>query len=107
MPTLAEIKGWHSRGYLPHFDGGEVPQSITFRLVDSLPTSRLEQWAEELADLPRDEADREYRVRVEGYLDRGLGDAWLKVPEVARTVEGALLHFDGQRYRLHAWVVMP
>ena len=29
--------GWHSRGYLPHYDGGEVPQFITFRLGDSLP----------------------------------------------------------------------
>ncbi len=26
---------------------------------------------------------------------------------VAALVEGALLFFDGQRYRLHAWVVMP
>jgi REP element-mobilizing transposase RayT len=26
---------------------------------------------------------------------------------VAEIVEGALLYFDGQRHRLHAWVVMP
>jgi hypothetical protein len=29
--------GWHSRGYLPHFDGGELAQFITFRLHDALP----------------------------------------------------------------------
>ncbi len=27
--------GWHSRGYLPHFDGGDIAQTITFRLAAS------------------------------------------------------------------------
>jgi hypothetical protein len=31
--------GWYSRGYLPHVDGGEIPQFITMRLFDSLPES--------------------------------------------------------------------
>ena len=30
-------KGWHSRGYLPHFDSQDVVQFVTFRLADSLP----------------------------------------------------------------------
>jgi putative transposase len=30
-------KGWHSRGYLPHFDSQEIVQFVTFRLADSLP----------------------------------------------------------------------
>jgi REP element-mobilizing transposase RayT len=30
-------KGWHSRGYLPHFDAEYVVQAVTFRLGDSLP----------------------------------------------------------------------
>jgi hypothetical protein len=24
-------KGWYSRGYLPHFDGGQIPQFITLK----------------------------------------------------------------------------
>ena len=32
-------KGWHSRGYLPHFDSAETVQFVTFRLADSLPRS--------------------------------------------------------------------
>lgn len=28
-------------------------------------------------------------------------------PRIASTVQNALLFFDGRRYRLHAWVVMP
>ena len=31
----------------------------------------------------------------------------LGLPRVARFVEDALLHFQGQRYGLHAWCVMP
>jgi hypothetical protein len=32
-----EPRGWHSRGYLPHFDAGEIFQSVTLRLHDSMP----------------------------------------------------------------------
>jgi len=32
LPPLPSYLGWHSRGYLPHFDGGELAQFITFRL---------------------------------------------------------------------------
>jgi hypothetical protein len=32
-----QSKGWHSRGYLPHFDSPETVQFVTFRLADSLP----------------------------------------------------------------------
>ena len=34
--------GWHSRGYLLHFDGREIPQFITFHLADSIPKEVIE-----------------------------------------------------------------
>ncbi|MFC1712683.1 transposase [Candidatus Poribacteria bacterium] len=102
-----EPKGWYSRGYLPHFDGGEIPQAITFRLADSLPKERLDAWERELHDLPNEEAKTEYRRRVEAYLDAGHGEAWLADPRIADIIENALLHFDGERYYLHGWVIMP
>jgi hypothetical protein len=34
---MTEPKGWHSRGYLPHFDSPETVQFVAFRLGDSLP----------------------------------------------------------------------
>jgi len=46
-------------------------------------------------------------MRIEEYLNRGLGVCWLRDARVGRLVEDALLHFDGDRYRLYAWVVMP
>jgi hypothetical protein len=106
-PHQESPPGWYSRGYLPHFDGGEIAQIVTFRLFDSLPRSLLEQWHEELAHWPEKEAEVESRKRLEGYLDRGEGNAWMNDPRIAEQVQRALLFFDAQRYRLQAWVVMP
>ena len=36
-------KGWHSRGYLPHFDLPESLQFLTFRRFDSLPAEAVEK----------------------------------------------------------------
>ena len=100
-------KGWHSRGYLPHFDGGSIPQTVTFRLADSLPKAILDRWENELATMPEARASLERRERIEHYLDSGAGQCWLARPAIAETVENALLFFEGQRYELEAWVVMP
>jgi putative DNA methylase len=102
-----EPRGWYSRGYLPHFDGGEVPQMVTFRLADSVPQARIEAWRDQLRLLPPDEAEALLRERIERYLDRGRGECHLRHPVVAALTEESLLHFDGERYRLFAWVVMP
>ncbi len=98
---------WHSRGYLPHWEIGEVPQSITFRLADSLPAKVLNAWRNELRSTPQEKLDLERRKRVEQALDRGYGDAHLGDPRVATVVEQAFLHFDAAKYRLHAWTIMP
>jgi putative transposase len=98
-----EHKGWHSRGYLPHFDAPNVIQSITFRLADSLPASiELRRALEIVPDRPDARLQR-----LESLLDAGRGACALRDPRAARIVEDALLYLDGQRYRLLAWVVMP
>jgi REP element-mobilizing transposase RayT len=94
-------KGWHQRGYLPHFDGGTVVQSITFRLADSLPR----QVYERILASSRNKDD--CFKRLEGLIDCGRGACILKRPEIAAVVESALLFFDGERYRLLAWAIMP
>ena len=90
-------KGWHSRGYLPHFDSPETIQFVTFRLVDSLPRAV----AQELANRPDALAETDQR------LDDCLGACWLRRPEISAIVEDSLIHFDGERYRLLAWCIMP
>ncbi|ESQ15029.1 MAG: hypothetical protein N838_09965 [Thiohalocapsa sp. PB-PSB1] len=99
---MAEPKGWYSRGYLPHLDQPGLLQFVTFHLGDSLPTPVLRRI---MAETARDDVAR-FR-RIEHYLDAGHGACWLHRPEIATLVQHALLHFDGERYRLLAWVVMP
>jgi REP element-mobilizing transposase RayT len=99
---------FRSRGYLPHAEAGSVPQHIVFWLHDSLPREILERWAEELEQVEDGEERRAERMRrIEAALDAGSGSCLLRRPEVARIVRSSLLKFDGQRYWLHAWCIMP
>ena len=99
----AGFTGWRTRGYLPHFDRLGVFQFITFRLADALPADRCAEWQ----GLLEIENERERLIKLEKYLDQGYGSCALQKPEVAALVQNALLRFDGERYRLFAWVVMP
>lgn len=106
-----EKRGCFDRGYLPHFDEPGLVQMLTFRLGDSMPAGLIGEWKEQLgllgcAPLHR-AAEVELRRRVERYLDRGRGECLLGDPRAALIVQSAFLHFDGERYRLLAWVVMP
>ena len=95
--------GWHSRGYLPHFDAPGTQQFITWRLADSLPAARRGEWEHllRLAD------EREKQIQLEGYLDKGHGACVLRRRDVAEMVERTFLFDDGRRCRLLAWVIMP
>ncbi len=99
--------GWYSRGYFPHFDGEGMTQHVCFHLFDSLPQHVLDKWREELKSLPEKEAEIEKRTRIQDFLDSGYGECFLRDDRLAEIVENALLHFDGERYALHAWCVMP
>jgi putative DNA methylase len=98
---------WHSRGYLPHFDRSELTQFVTCHLADSLPKHVLERWKAELPNLESVEEQILLQRRIEKYLDEGYGSAYLKQHRIARMVQNSLLHFEGEKYRLSAWVVMP
>ena len=100
-------RGWHSRGYLPHFDGGELGQFITFRLHDSLPQSVVVRWREELKRENSSDVEAIMRRRIEAYLDQGHGSCYLKDFAVATMVQDALLFHDQKKYRLASWTVMP
>ena len=121
--------GIHSRGYLPHVKREGASYFVTFRLADSLPkqvvlelqadrAARLHRFFAQLearkrhpqAPAPTDTQetiDRDYRRQVERYLDKGVGACYLDRPEIAELVANALRYFEGQRYHLTDWVVMP
>jgi putative transposase len=94
---MREPKGWHSRGYLPHFDSPETVQFVTFRLADSLPRHVAKQLSE----------SKEVAQLVERELDAGRGACWLQRDDIAQEVENTLLHFDAEHYRLLSWCIMP
>jgi REP element-mobilizing transposase RayT len=48
-----------------------------------------------------------YSGRVDAALDTGFGQCWLSKPTVAQIVASAVNYFQGQRYALHAWAIMP
>ncbi len=74
-------------------------QTVSYRLADALPRG---------LDARRLAAPGSARrQRVEALIDEGYGACILREPDIAKLVVGAWRHFDGRRYRLHAWVVMP
>lgn len=94
-------KLWHRRGYLPHFDGGATTQTITFRLADSLPKNIYEALLAKA-----DDASTRLKY-LDTMIDKGHGSCLLKNSLNAKLVQDALCFFDGQRYRLIAWIIMP
>jgi len=101
------VPEWYSRGYLPHRDRARLLQSITFRLADSLAQSELKHLEQKLLLLPEIRRDVEKRKAIEQWLDAGMGCCALGNAEAADYVQKSLLHFDGDRYRILAWVIMP
>lgn len=110
-----------SRGRLPHWEMDRGVYFVTFRLFDSLPQSALrvfederenivataKQLRRELSASERARLKKLFSERIETYLDAGAGACYLARPEIARLVSRALCQFDGQRYRLFAWCIMP
>ena len=119
-PRFGEVT-IRDRGRLPHWELEGGVYFVTFRLADSLPQSVVKSFVAERDDivetarrLGRDLSTSErkrlaelFSERVESYLDAGKGSCHLANPRVAGLVADALRHFDGKRYRLFAWCIMP
>jgi REP element-mobilizing transposase RayT len=104
---LLRQAGWHTRGYLPHFDGLAIAQTVTLHLADAVPAKVIERWQRMLRDLPDEQQLAVMQQRIDKYLDNGYGKCFLEDPNVAKLVQDSLLRFDGDRYRLFAWCIMP
>ena len=103
---------------LPHADQKGKYQYITFRLADSLPSSKCQELKtitdEFLAQNPRPwnrETIIQYWQRIgpmeSRLLDKGFGACLLRKPEIRNIVASAINHFDGKRYDTVAYVIMP
>ncbi|MES2995504.1 MAG: transposase [Verrucomicrobiota bacterium] len=103
--------GWHSRGYLPHLDAAKEIQAVTFRLADALSAMVIERWQRELENVGQETDENQRAKRLHGWIaryeDAGHGACVLQQSQCAEIVQSALLHFDGDRYRMLEWVIMP
>jgi len=88
------------RGNLPHLYKEGCTYFATFSLIDAVP--------KHLQRKRLFEADDNAEV-IAAELDPGIttGSCLLKDPKLASIIENALLHFQGERYALSAWCVMP
>lgn len=110
----------HTSHGLPHWSMAGGIYFVTFRLADSIPAHELRRVQQQYdrqkrrALRSRDPARALERARlayfdehIEPLLEAGHGARHLADPRVARIVADAFGFFDGQRYAMVAWVVMP
>ncbi|HJW38209.1 MAG TPA: MqnA/MqnD/SBP family protein [Candidatus Udaeobacter sp.] len=103
---------------LPHWEQEGATYFVTFRLADAVPAQLATQWREELDTWrkfhpePWDSATavvyrRRFLQSREDWLDQGHGSCVLRNSNTAHIVAEALCFFEGQRYHLDAFVLMP
>ncbi|MCM8784840.1 MAG: transposase [Candidatus Omnitrophica bacterium] len=103
---------------LPHWQKSDAIYWVTFRLADSLPKEKLNQWKEEyenwLKSNPKpwskkqyEEYNEKFLKRIENWLDNGYGSCILAKEEILNILKECLFKFDNQRYKIHAAVIMP
>ncbi|HVT14345.1 MAG TPA: carbamoyl-phosphate synthase large subunit [Fimbriimonadaceae bacterium] len=105
--------------YLPHWTADGAIYHVVYRLHDAIPAHLLDQWREERERLdvarqrgslsPKElaTAEKAREQRINDYLDSGYGSCLLSQERAASIVKENFEHFDGDRYRLHSWCVMP
>ncbi len=104
--------------HLPHWRQEGCTYFVTFRLGDSIPQEKLRQWEQEREEWLRQHPEPHYEKdkaeyhekfseRFQRWLDAGEGDCWLRNSESSAVVETALKFFDGERYLLGHYVIMP
>lgn len=119
-PIVPRVMKRH-RGYLPHWEREHATYFVTFRLADSLPADARKRIEEQrydivktaehldrpLTDTERERLDHLYSTTVDELLNAGHGACHLKAPDCAAVVAETLTKWDGERYALYAWCVMP
>ena len=105
-------------GNLPHWRQENTPYFVTYRLADSLPKTKVDQWEDErnrwLEEHPEPH-DKETRTqyhllftqRFHEWLDAGYGSCILKNHQNALIVSNAFHYFDKERYVIDEYKVMP
>ncbi len=118
QPFDKDAETLKTRRNLPHWQQTGCTYFVTFRLADSLPQSQLKAWQEERGiwlkfhpqpwtEATEDEYEERFLDRIQGWLDAGYGSCALSQKRIQDLVARAMQFFDGQRYRLGDFVLMP
>jgi REP element-mobilizing transposase RayT len=106
--------------YLPHWTKKEGTYFVTFRLAGSLPAllqkeieylrtdiyGTAKQMKRSFTD-SENSALEELHFRTLDILERDQKNRFLERDNIAQIVANALTCFDGSRYELYSWVIMP
>ena len=106
---------------MPKWTAANAVYHVYFRLEDSLPTKVREELRTEKERVLNIVDSREFPVtkfekrrllellseKYDRKLDAGYGACWLKDPRVRDEMIETIKIFEGQKYRLFAWCVMP
>ena len=119
-----------SKRNLPHIDMPGRLTFVTFRLADSMPREIVRRWHDEIESwlkannlsgqkvedvLDTDDIDERLKNELRrfknrewhGHLDDCHGACVLRTPKTRKLVEESLLYFEGERYDLERFVIMP
>lgn len=103
---------------LPHWTQDGATYFVTFRLADSVPVHLQRQWQDERAIWMQwhpqpwtEQLEAEYHERfterMETWLDSGMGECRLQDVDIRSQVGQHVVHFEGERYDLDAFALMP
>ncbi len=115
---------------LPHWSQTDTISFVTWRTWDSIPKDVLTAWLDErtqwltaqgidpdspdwkakllkLSPIERREYYDRFSTRWHRMLDECHGECVLRTPSIATIVSDSLLRFDGNRYKVTDFVVMP
>lgn len=104
-------------GNLPHWQQEGVMQFVTFRLGNSLPQIKLEEFKIEkekwMEEHPKPWTENEFieyddlLSTKEYWLDQGYGECILSIKIIRDFMESVLKFNDGKLYDLYDYVIMP
>jgi len=106
------------RKNLPHWTQEDSTYFVTFRLADSIAKCRIdehkelrEKWKQHhqppYTEQEQKQFEQLFSERINTWLDEGAGSCILRNPKISKIVADSMMHFDGERYVLNEWVIMP
>jgi REP element-mobilizing transposase RayT len=107
-----------ARKILPHWTQDGCTYFVTFRLADSVAAPVWKKWREDRTiwlegnpkpwdTLTQKDYNERFPAQMERWLDAGYGTCALQEHSLREVVTKSMHHFDGQRFILGDYVIMP